>query len=422
MIRILHCSDLHLDSPFVGVQQLDPETAELLRNSIFNAFRCLVDAAIENNVDLLTVGGDVYDSADHGLHSLVRFNDQLRRLSVAGIPCCIVAGNHDPLKKRRLGANLPDNCFLFSDKPSVIELKTNSGQQINVYGVSYGVNAVTDNLAKKLINIYEDNEGINIALLHCNVGGATNHENYAPCSINELKKAPFHAWLLGHVHERKVLSEADPLILYPGNIQGRHIKEIGRRGGYLISFHETGAPQTEFLPVSQVLWQTGKTLIDDLEDLEALVERIDHDFENLIRTDADIEAWIVRWELSGRGSLQKEIDKMGTGHLIEVLQDRWQHRSPAVLIELMTDKCKATQNISEIKKQGSFLSMVIEAAEQLSNDDDKTNDIREQLQGVLDSPSFKKWLPDVTERLKDDPDLLNEIIRKGMLHSLNSMV
>ncbi len=421
MPRVLHCSDLHLDSPFMGVQQLEPETAELLRNSIFNAFRRLVDAAIENSVDLFTVGGDVYDAADHGLHSLVMFNDQLRRLSAAGIPCCIVAGNHDPLKKRRLGANLPDNCFLFGVKPSIVNLKTKSGQWLNVYGVSYGVNAVTDNLAIKLTDLYEERKGINIALLHCNVGGATNHENYAPCSVNELKKAPFDAWLLGHVHERKIFSEADPLILYPGNIQGRHIREAGKRGGYLISFHEMEAPQADFLPVSQVLWQTGETHIDGLEDLDALVERIDQDFENLIRSDVDVEAWVVRWNISGQGILQKEIDKMGVGYLMEILQERWQTRSPSVLIERMSDSCKASQNIKEIRKQDNFLSMVIEAADQLFEEDNERTAIREQLQAVIDSPSFKKWIPDCAEMLKEDPDFLNEIIRKGMLHSLNSM-
>jgi len=421
MTRILHCSDLHLDSPFIGVQQLDPETAELLRNSTFNAFRRLVDAAIENSVDLLTVGGDVYDSADHGLHSLVLFNDQLRRLSAVGIPCCIVAGNHDPLKKRRLGANLPDTCFLFGDKPSIVSLKTKAGQQLNVYGVSYGFSSVTDNLAMKLTDLYEEGEGINIALLHCNAGGATSHEDYAPCSINELKKAPFDAWLLGHVHERKVLSEAAPLILYPGNIQGLHIREAGKRGGYLISFHETGAPQIDFLPVSQVLWQTGETQIDGLEDLDALVERIDQDFENLIRSDTEVDAWVVRWNISGQGILQKEIDKMGTGHLMEILQERWQARSPSVLIEQMSDSCKASQNINEIRKQDNFLSMVIEAADQLSEEGDERIAIKEQLHAVIDSASFKKWTPDLAEMLKEDPDFLNEIIRKGMLHSLNSM-
>ena len=421
MIRILHCSDLHLDSPFMGIHQLDPEMANLLRNSIFNAFRRIVDAAIEHRVDLLSVGGDVYDSADHGLHSLVMFNDQLRRLSDAEIPCCIIAGNHDPLKKRRLGANLPAGCFLFSDKPSVVNLKTRSGQQVNVYGISYPVSAVTDNLAEKLTGIYQEGEGVKIALLHCNVGGTADHENYAPCSFDELKQSPFNAWLLGHVHERKIISRTDPLILYPGNIQGRHIRETGKRGGYLITFHDTGDPQTDFLPVSQVLWQTGETRIYDLDEQDDMVERIDQDFENLIRSDPDTEAWVVRWNLAGQGILQKEISRMGIGELIEIMRDRWQNRSPAILIEKMADMCRAPLDISEIRKQDNFLSMVIEAADLLVGEKDEKKEIKENLLTVIDSPSFKKWLPDLSEKLKENPDFIDKIISKGMLHALNSM-
>jgi len=421
MIRILHCSDLHLDSPFIGINQLDQKMANLLRNSTYQAFRRIVDEAIKNKVDLLTVGGDVYDSADHGLHPLVLFNDQLRRLSDAEIPCCIVAGNHDPLKRRRLGSTLPCGCFLFSDTPSVVNLEAKNGQQLNVYGISYAINAVTANLAQKLIEIYQKSEGINIALLHCNVGGVADFENYAPCSVDELKFSPFDAWLLGHVHERKIISETDPLILYPGNIQGRHIRETGKRGCYLITFHDSGPPHTDFLPVNQVRWEIGETQIDDLDDLDALVELIDQGFEDMIESDPDTEIWVVRWNIIGRGALQKELSTIGVGELRETLQERWRDRSPAILIEQMTDMCKAVLDINEIRKQGNFISMVIESADLLTEENDKKTEIIEKLLTVIDSPSFKKWLPNLSDRLKEDDDFINEIIRKGMMHSLNSM-
>jgi DNA repair protein SbcD/Mre11 len=36
-------------------------------------------------------------------------------------------------------------------------------------------------------------------------------------------------WALGHIHERRLLSER-PGIVFPGNIQGRHPQENGAKG------------------------------------------------------------------------------------------------------------------------------------------------------------------------------------------------
>ena len=157
MIKILHCADLHFDSPFAGV--VDAEMAEILRSAALKAFSRLVDLALERQVDALTIAGDVYDLADHGLHALVAFHDQLRRLSVAGIPCCMVAGNHDPLKKRRRGLVLPAGCHLFGAAAARRALLSRKGQAFSIYGISFADSAVKEDLAARLIEAYQEDEG-----------------------------------------------------------------------------------------------------------------------------------------------------------------------------------------------------------------------------------------------------------------------
>ena len=86
---------------------------------------------------------------------------------------------------------------------------------------------VRENLARGFAG--RRTEGVNIALLHSNVGGRKGHENYAPCSLDDLRAAGMDYWALGHVHSAEILCH-DPLVVYPGNIQGRHIGETGQKG------------------------------------------------------------------------------------------------------------------------------------------------------------------------------------------------
>jgi DNA repair exonuclease SbcCD nuclease subunit len=405
---------------------VDPDVAELLRNSLIKAFRRIIDAAIENEVDLVTVGGDVYDSADHGLHSMILFNDQMKRLVDAGIPCCIVAGNHDPLKKRRLLSGLPKRCHLFGENPERIRLETKNGRVLNVYGVSYGVSAVTENLAEKIIRVRQEDQekaGLNVALLHCNVGGDARHENYSPCMIGQLKNSGFDAWLLGHVHERKILSESDPLILYPGNIQGRHVREAEERGACLVTFHENGAPNTEFLPVSSVLWQTGETVIDDLDDLYALMNRLDQDFDRLADSESLFEpdARVVRWTLSGRGPLHHEIGRQGIASIADLIQDRRKGIAPKIIMEQLIDDTDPTLDIDEIRRQDSFPAMVVGAADSLLLDDAQKSAINEKISEMTNHASLRKLFSDPLDTLRNDPDVFRRLVQKGMLHALDAL-
>ena len=93
----IHTADLHLDSPFSGLRQIDGEVAALLKDATLQAFDKVVDLALSNKVDFLLVAGDVYDSSDRSLRGQLRFAAGLRRLADAGIRSFVCHGNHDPL-------------------------------------------------------------------------------------------------------------------------------------------------------------------------------------------------------------------------------------------------------------------------------------------------------------------------------------
>jgi DNA repair protein SbcD/Mre11 len=70
----------------------------------------------------------------------------------------------------------------------------------------------------------------NIGILHTSLTGRDGHDVYAPCSLDDLLRVGYQYWALGHVHAREVV-HADPPIVFPGNLQGRHARETRPKGG-----------------------------------------------------------------------------------------------------------------------------------------------------------------------------------------------
>ena len=100
----------------------------------------------------------------------------------------------------------------------------------------------------------ESRKGFNVALLHCNVGGMEGHENYAPCSIEDLRDSSVDYWALGHIHRPMILSCENPLVVYPGTIQGRSVRETGPRGCYLVTVSAQGSISPIFYPTDKIRW------------------------------------------------------------------------------------------------------------------------------------------------------------------------
>ncbi|MEI6158083.1 MAG: DNA repair exonuclease, partial [Atribacterota bacterium] len=174
----IHCADLHLDSPFEGLHQIDSHIASVLRDATFQAFEKVIDFTIAENCDFLLISGDVYDEADRSLRAKLRFRDQLQRAMEAGIPCFVAHGNHDPLSGWEAEISLPDGVTRFGgEKVELIPFREGKDDRAHIYGISFPVREVRENLAKRFRR--ESNSVFSIAVLHCNLGGNTEYDNYA---------------------------------------------------------------------------------------------------------------------------------------------------------------------------------------------------------------------------------------------------
>ncbi len=361
----IHAADLHIDSPFKGVSAQSPELAEELQKSTLRAFENLIDACREHEVDFVLVAGDVYDGADRSLGAQLKFHDGLKRLAKMGIRSFVVHGNHDPLDGRVSSLQWPAEVKVFGKSAETVTVEVKGEAVASVSGISFAKKDVRSNLAKTL---EPGSAGLfHIGLLHCNVGSDTGHEPYAPCELSDLKSAGMHYWALGHVHTRQILSE-DPLVVYPGNPQGRSIREPNVRGCYLVRVDTTGKAELQFLPLDVVRWHETSVSISGLDTVDALDRELGETLEALV-AGAGGRAIVCRLKLQGRGPLYKELHAEGAaGDLLLRIRESWAGADPIMWVQRIELDCRPDVDLDERAKQGDLLAEVLTVAKEYSAD------------------------------------------------------
>ena len=255
-MKFVHLADAHLDSPFLGLSFLPSNQFEKIKNTTQTSFKKIIDQAIANEVDLVLIAGDTFDSIHPSPQSQIFLNNQLQRLVEHEIQTVMILGNHDYLKPDEL--LLPQSPYfklLGSDQEvEKIEFKTKNNFTYRVVGFSYQENHITSD---KINEFPEKTDNVfTFGLMHA---GEKMHnqgqDNYAPFETSEIKALNYDYFALGHIHLRQVLSE-QPKIVYSGNIQGRHINESGPKGYYYGEVDENiNTVQIKFVPTAPVIWQ-----------------------------------------------------------------------------------------------------------------------------------------------------------------------
>lgn len=317
MVTLFHLADLHLDTPFKGLSETNEALAIRLRDATLDALDRAVAFAVERRqqgrLDAVTFGGDIFDEAAPSLRARLRFSQALACLCEEGIPCFVVAGNHDPIDDPLLWhrhVSLPEGCTLFGAEWDVAMLEQNGIPACAVAGRSYGRamndGSPLDGLAARAAALAS--APLRVGLLHCDAGGTKSEESgYAPVSVADLVDTQLDAWLLGHIHKRPETPYRDrPLITFPGNPQGRDINEAGIKGGLLVRLEPGSAPVTEFVPLGRVLWEhlsvsvagcaNDQEVVAAIRDALALAAGAGHS--------AGIEGLIARVTLTGRPELE----------------------------------------------------------------------------------------------------------------------
>ncbi|RPI15515.1 MAG: DNA repair exonuclease [Acidobacteriales bacterium] len=301
MFRFLHAADIHLDSPLRGLEAYQDAPVEQIRSATRRAFDNLVDLAIQEEVAFVVLAGDLFDGDWKDYNTGLYFINRMGRLKEAGIGVFMVSGNHDAASQITRALHLPDNVKLFSHKKP--ETRILDALDVAIHGQSFPSRAVTDDLAR---NYPQAQQGLfNIGLLHTALTGRPGHEPYAPCTLDGLKSKGYQYWALGHVHQREEVSR-EPWIIFPGNIQGRHIRETGPKGCTLVTVDEGEVVGVEHRDTDVLRWARCRVDVSGCNTNEECLDLVRQAFEEELDR-AESRPVAVRLSLEGATPLHTNL-------------------------------------------------------------------------------------------------------------------
>ena len=385
----VHAADLHLDSPFQGLKEVSPEVARVLHEATFKSLAAIVDLCIEEKANFLILSGDIFDHANYSLRAWLKLREQLTRLAERNIQTFVAWGNHDYAGGSPVKIEWPDKVYFFPPGEIAEVTVSISGREVAVIqGISYPSAQVTENYVSKF---NRSNNLFHLAVLHSNVGGKPGHGNYAACRLTDLLERDFDYWALGHVHAREIIHKERPFVVYPGNSQGRHFREAGAKGCYLVRVKSGMVTELAFKTTDAVRWQVEDIPIDGINSEQLLLNKLYVHLEEL--TDNVVELpLLLCLRLTGRSSLYKLLTRTAMqvdllGELRESLADR----KPFIWIDSIKLEIGPEIEILEILSQDSLAGDFLRLAKAAQQDQSGLSAITEALKPLLNNRRLKQF-------------------------------
>ncbi|MDB6155906.1 MAG: repair exonuclease [Chthoniobacteraceae bacterium] len=410
-MRFIHAADIHLDSPLRGLERYEGAPVEELRGATRKAFTKLIALCQEEAVDFLLIAGDVYDGDWQDYNTGLFFTKQMARLRDAGIPVFLIRGNHDAESKITRQLRLPDNVYCFDSRHAQSKPLDDLG--VVVHGRSFATQAVTENLST---SYPAPIRGLfNIGLLHTSADGRPGHESYAPCSRENLLAKGYHYWALGHVHEREVIGEEEPWIVFPGNLQGRHVRETGGKGCSIVTVESGGGVQVEHRNLDVVRWCRRSVDASGAKSIDELLSRTQSAFEQELRSAGECLV-AARLTFTGACAVHRSLVTKPDAFIAEV-------RSMAgslgnVWVEKIALDTRSQIDLDLIAQQNDPLGQLIQYTRQLKDDDAALQELLSEfseLKRKLPAELIERILPDESTLIRGLLDEVEQLLVPRLL-------
>lgn len=313
-IKILTTADIHIGRISSGGDDIGDNA------STRAAWFRMVNYAIQNNVDIVAIAGDVVEHANRYFEAASALESGLSKLNEAGIIVFLISGNHDyDVLPRLMDRNTFDNVHILGLNGSwefkSIEIGT---QKIQFTGWSFPSMHFRNDPLLDFPAADVDPNALCIGLIHGDYG--MRESSYAPLQLNTLSNNQVDVWVMGHIHKPDVFRESDPLIFYPGSPQALSPKEKGEHGAVLITIDEQGLIEKEVIPLSSIRYDEVFIDISDCsqDEIQAkVIAECDSHIENNVNRYDDLELigidiilegshrnltelqeWIRKWDFS----------------------------------------------------------------------------------------------------------------------------
>lgn len=374
-MKFIHAADIHLDSPLTGLSAYADAPVEMLRTATRDAFTNLVTEAIEQQIDFMVIAGDLYDGTWKDHNTGIYFCSQMGRLKRADIPVYLLFGNHDAESEMTKKLQLPDNVFTFDTrKPSTFLLEH---LKVALHGRSFRDKETTENLATGYPTPMPGM--FNIGVLHTALEGNSVHANYAPCSLDELHAKGYSYWALGHVHDYQMWQGASTVV-FPGNLQGRHIRETGPRGAVIVTVDdESGIQKVDRLFVDVLRWHGLEVNVAQCNVLSEVVATIGKALETIVENSPSTIPVAVRVSITGKTMAHGDLFGLESQLRAEVLALAAAIGSERLWIEKVKINTSAIDDDETVRVRANALSDLQYFLEAAEMDTDFLKTLQEEL-------------------------------------------
>ena len=242
-MKLIHCSDLHLDSPMET--HLSEAQARERNREILATFSRMVSYAQEQAVQAVLIAGDLFDSGRTRSSTVSYVLDIIAQAK--DIDFLYLRGNHDEDGGLRSGAALPENLKCFTDSWTTYRYGSLTITGAELTGENH--TAIYDSLSL-------DPADTNIVVLH---GQESTQPGPDLVCLPRLRDRHIHYLALGHLHSyREDALDRSGTYCYSGCLEGRGFDECGEKGFVLLevegkrirrSFVPFGKRQLHSIPV-----------------------------------------------------------------------------------------------------------------------------------------------------------------------------
>lgn len=246
-MRLLHCSDLHLDARMTA--HLDARAAKQRREELLMTFGNIAETARRERVRAVLIAGDLFDTE----RVTVRTRQYVGQIiaEYAEITFLYVSGNHD----RDVQPIFPDNAIPIN----WVDLTGEdwSGVQLHENGLTISVSGTSATEKDEIYATVPQTEYFHIVMLHGDTkksGGAARDK----VCLHRLVGKGIGYLALGHIHSyRSEMLGERGVWCYSGCPEGRGFDECGEKGVVLLELTpNTATPsgvslQYRFLPIAR---------------------------------------------------------------------------------------------------------------------------------------------------------------------------
>jgi exonuclease SbcD len=296
-MKLVHAADLHLDSPLRGLERYETAPVEELRRATRDALGKLVELCVQERAELLLIAGDLFDGNWRDYSTGLFLCEQMARLREAAIEVVWLRGNHDAESRLTKHLKMPAN---------VRELSTRSPESVSferldlvVHGQGFATGAVTEDLTRRYPRAVSG--ALNIGLLHTALDGREGHAPYAPVGVSNLVDLGYQYWALGHIHTHEVVAR-EPFVVYPGNLQGRHVRETGPKGAVVLEVDRGRVLGVEHRALDVVRFERLSLDVSESGTLDDVADLVQKQMAEASRG-AEQRLLALRVELTGQGGV-----------------------------------------------------------------------------------------------------------------------